>query len=476
MERGISRLMFAAPRSGSGKTLITCGFLEAVKKRGISPVSFKCGPDYIDPMFHKYVLGIAGGNLDSFFLEAGQVREILLGVTEAEGGELAVIEGVMGYYDGLAGVSTDASSYDIARICDTPVVLILDCKGASVSLGAVVKGFLEYRSDSHIKGVILNRLPGMLYERLAPVIEETGVKVYGYLPENPAYHLNSRHLGLFMPEEVDKLRDLIAALAEGMEETVDLDGLLRLAVGAGPLKLDKTPEFGKTPETDRTPEAAMAKKEVFPPVRIGIARDEAFCFYYQENLKLLEQVGAEIIYFSPVHDKKLPDSLDGLLLGGGYPENYGKALSENDSMLRSVRAASDRGMPILAECGGFMYLHRSMEGSDGNVYEMAGVLDGRAFKTEKLQRFGYITLTMPSGKRVKGHEFHYWESSSPGSSFRAIKPLSGREWSCIHARDGLTAGFPHLYYPSNPEFIKEWVESCRKIRRENERHINDGEV
>lgn len=457
MERGISRLMFAAPRSGSGKTLITCGFLEAVKKRGISPVSFKCGPDYIDPMFHKYVLGIAGGNLDSFFLEAGQVREILLGVTEAEGGELAVIEGVMGYYDGLAGVSTDASSYDIARICDTPVVLILDCKGASVSLGAVVKGFLEYRSDSHIKGVILNRLPGMLYERLAPVIEETGVKVYGYLPENPAYHLDSRHLGLFMPEEVEKLRDIIAALSEGIEQTVDIDGLLSLAAEAEALAFDKMPE------TDGTPESAMAEKEVFPPVRIGVARDEAFCFYYQENLKLLEQVGAELIYFSPVHDKKLPDSLDGLLLGGGYPENYGKALSENDSMLRSVRAASGRGMPILAECGGFMYLHRSMEGSDGKVYEMAGLLHGRAFKTEKLQRFGYITLTLPNGRRVKGHEFHYWESSSPGSCWKALKPLSCRGYSCVHEKDGLTAGFPHLYYPSNPEFIKEWVESCRKI-------------
>lgn len=453
MERRIPRLLFAAPRSGSGKTLITCGFLEVLKKRGIRPVSFKCGPDYIDPMFHNYVLGIPGGNLDSFFLKPAQVREELWQMTELSQGELTVIEGVMGYYDGLGGISTEASSYDIAKICNVPVVLILDCKGASVSLAALVKGFQEYRKDSNIKGVILNRIPKLLYQRLVPVIEEgeTPIPVFGYLPENEAFNLKSRHLGLFMPDEVEKLREIIAMLAEQIEQTIDVDGLIRLAGEAKPLAAEGIIE--KEEKTE--------KAEAGSSVRIGVARDEAFCFYYQENLKLMEQMGAELIFFSPLHDERLPGSLDGLLFGGGYPENHGRELSKNYLMLESIREASYGGMPILAECGGFLYLHRSLESSDGAIYGMVGIVDAAAYRTDRLQRFGYVTLTMADGRSIKGHEFHYWESSAPGDCWKAEKPMSDRSWSCVHERDGLIAGFPHLYYPSNPEFIREWLNRCR---------------
>lgn len=454
MEKQIPRLLFAAPKSGSGKTLITCGFLEVLKKKGIRPVSFKCGPDYIDPMFHNYVLGIPGGNLDSFFLKADQVRQELWQMTDASGGDLTVIEGVMGYYDGLGGISTEASSYDIAKICDVPVILILDCKGASVSLCALVKGFLEYKKDSNIKGVILNRTSKMLYERLAPIIEggECPIPVYGYLPENEIFNLKSRHLGLFMPDEVEKLREIVAVLAEQIEQTIDVDGLIRLAGDAKPLMAEEKAEKAENEE----------KAENAASVRIGVARDEAFCFYYQENLKLMEQMGAELIFFSPIHDKKLPHSLDGLLLGGGYPENYGRELSENGSMLESIREASYEGIPILAECGGFLYLHRSLEGSDGTIYGMAGIVDANAYRTNRLQHFGYMTLTMPDGRSIKGHEFHYWASSSPGDCWKAEKPVSDKSFSCVHERAGLIAGFPHLYYPSNPKFIRDWLIGCRK--------------
>lgn len=446
MEKKIPRLLFAAPKSRSGKTLITCGFLEALKERGAFPVSFKCGPDYIDPMFHNYVLGISGRNLDSFFQEEDKLKEALLNETWEKGKrKVAVIEGVMGYYDGLGGSSVKASSYEVAVLTETPSVLILDCKGASLSLAAEVKGFLSYQAPSMIKGVILNRLSPMLYSRLKPAIEEMGAAVFGYLPELPELHLKSRRLGLIMPGEIPRLREKIKVLAAKMEETLDIDGLLKLAGSAPSLTIQTLPG------SDAFPAAGI--------YRIGIARDEAFCFYYQENLRLLEQMGAELVAFSPIHDKGLPGQLDGLLLGGGYPEQYARELSENQPMLEEVNQFCKTGKPVLAECGGFLYLHHTLEGADGKEYRMASVIEAKAYQTNRLQRFGYIGLTGPGGISVKGHEFHYWESSDPGSAFKARKPAGERQWQCIHKRGGLICGFPHLYFPSNPEFIRMWMEN-----------------
>lgn len=457
------RLMLAAPKSGSGKTMMTCGLLNAFLLRKLSCRSFKCGPDYIDPMFHKYVLGIDGGNLDTYFLDKEKVREQFL--DQARGAGISVIEGVMGYYDGVGGDTTQASSYEVACALDAPVVLVLDCKGASLSLAAVVKGFLEYKENSSIKGVILNRTSSVMAERLKPAIEELGVHVYGYLPECEEGALESRHLGLILPGEQKGLKDQLNQLAMKLETTIDINGLIKLAQEAKPLPSHKGGLKSQVSQTDQGEE-----------VLIGMALDEAFCFYYQENLRLLKEMGAKLIPFSPIHDKKLPPGINGLLLGGGYPELYCPELSENESMLRDIRQLSERGLPIVAECGGFLYLHELLETKDHKTYPMAGIIKGKAFPTERLLRFGYFeafpnadTQFLKVGESIRGHEFHYWDSTNNGASMEAKKPGGRKSWGCVHGEGNLLAGFPHFYYPSNPALPKRFVEACKGLKdREKE--------
>ncbi len=467
----IPGILFAAASSGCGKTTITCGALRAWQRKGLKIKAWKCGPDYIDPMFHKQVLGIPGGNLDSFFLS----KEALKAQYQQKnvGFDLAVMEGVMGYYDGLGGISTQASTYEVAQAVDVPVILILDGKGASLSLAAMLRGFLQYQKDSHIVGVILNRTSPMIGARLKPVLEAEGVKYLGCVPVSKEIQFDSRHLGLVMPVEVPQIQKQLDEIADLLEESVDLDGILELArsyaekvennVDAGLAKCQTSRVVMETP-------AAGLFTESRNPLRIAVARDEAFCFYYQENMELLESLGVELIPFSPIHDQELPAKVSGVILGGGYPENYAKALSENTSMLASIRQAWENKMPFLAECGGFLYLHRELEGSDGIFYPLAGVIPDKAWKTNRLGRFGYITLTPDHPdtcliRKIKGHEFHYWESGDSGTCWRAKKPLSDRSWSCIHSEQGQIAGFPHLYYPSAPEFAEQWLEMCRKWSR-----------
>ena len=335
------RIMLAAPKSGSGKTLLTCGLLEVLRRRGLNPIACKCGPDYIDPMFHRYVLGIPGRNLDSFFLPAEGVREVLVDVVREEQAGIAVLEGVMGYYDGLGGTETSASSWEIAEITDTPAILVLDCKGASLSAAAMASGFLHFREKSHIAGVILNRVSSMYYERLAAAVEEASrLPVLGYLPESEEYHMESRHLGLFLPGEIDRLRERIGRLADQMEKSIAVERVLEVA-GMLPLRIEnKEKEKAENESMEAESIAkfpACQEQKVTSRVRIGVARDEAFCFYYQENFRLLEQMGAELVYFSPLRDKKIPDRVDGLLFGGGYPENYARELAKNAAMRESIR-------------------------------------------------------------------------------------------------------------------------------------------
>lgn len=446
-------ILFAAPRSGSGKTLVTCGFLQAVIDRGFRPAAFKCGPDYIDPMFHQYVLGVDGGNLDSFFSDKQEIRQLFSSRCMEIGADLAVVEGVMGYYDGMGAISTKASTWEISVMVGAPTVLVVDCKGASVSLAPLIKGFSEFVKNSQIRGVILNRLSPMLYERLKPVVEQAGVKVYGYLPEMLDCKIESRHLGLLLPKEVEGLREKIKRLAEQMEKSLDMEGLLQLAGEA---------------ENDWEPVACKKEAQTQTcSVTIGVAKDEAFCFYYQENLKLMERLGAKLVFFSPLKDNELPEA-DGYLFGGGYPENFAKELSRNHSMLEAVREADRQGIPILAECGGFLYLHESLEGADGYTYEMAGLLHASAFRTNHLSRFGYLTLSEPGGEKIRGHEFHYWDTSLEGGNWTAQKPMSDRQWSCMAERGSLLCGFPHLYYPSNEGWIRKWLLKA-KIRSEKSR-------
>ena len=460
------RIMLAAPKSGSGKTLLTCGLLEVLRRRGLNPIACKCGPDYIDPMFHRYVLGIPGRNLDSFFLPTEGVRKVLVDAVREEQAGIAVLEGVMGYYDGLGGTETSASSWEIAEITDTPAILVLDCKGASLSAAAMASGFLHFRKKSHIAGVILNRVSSMYYERLAAAVEEaSGLPVLGYLPESEEYRMESRHLGLFLPGEIDRLRERIGRLADQMEKSIAVERVLEVA-GMLPLRIEnKEKEKAENESMEAESIAkfpACQEQKVTSRVRIGVARDEAFCFYYQENFRLLEQMGAELVYFSPLRDKKIPDRVDGLLFGGGYPENYARELAKNAAMRESIRRSIAAGMPFLAECGGFLYLHRTLEGSDGKHWEMAGVYPFDAYRTNRLHRFGYVRLLTSSGQEIHGHEFHYWESEDPGTDWEAVKPTGNRSWRCIHEKGGQIGGFPHLYYASCPDFLRKWLDVCAK--------------
>lgn len=454
----IPRILLAAGSSGSGKTLITCGLLEALVERGLKTASFKCGPDYIDPMFHSRVIGTKSRNLDTFFT-GSEVTKYLL-TRNARDCEIAVMEGVMGFYDGVAGTTTTASAYDLAKVTDTPVILIVNSRGMSVSLAAYVKGFLEYKKDSHIKGVIFNQMSPMLYPRMKKLLEEElGVAVLGYVPKVEDCVIESRHLGLVLPDEIPELKDRLHKLAGVLEETLDIDRILELAGEASDL-LDAKPE-------------SVTDFRLSEPVRIGVAEDEAFCFFYADNFRLLGEMGAEIVPFSPMEDKQLPDDLDGLLLYGGYPELNGKKLEQNTTMKDMIREKLKAGMPCMAECGGFMYLHEEMEGMDGNFYQMAGVIPGKAYRTPKLSRFGYVTLTqkkpalgMEDFGEIPAHEFHYFDSENCGGDFHAAKPESKRGWDCIHGTDTMLAGFPHLYYYGNPEVPKAFLKKCLAYKKQ----------
>ena len=460
------RVMFAAMRSGSGKTTVTCGVLAALKKQNIKVQAYKCGPDYIDPMFHRTVLGIDTGNLDTFFAGADAIGRIL--ARDTKDAELIVMEGVMGYYDGVGGTTTMASSYELSKVTKTPVVLIVDAKGASVTLAATLRGIMEYKKDSRIAGVILNRVSPMFYSRLKQVIEtECGIPVLGYLPEDATFAVPSRHLGLLQPDEMQKQRDWVETVAEAARKTINIDRIFEIAAQAEMLQIQK-PADVRQETVDMQDESANTscghaeEKDncEFPAgYRIGVARDAAFSFYYRENLRMLEDMGAELVYFSPLVDAHVP-KVDALIFGGGYPELYAKQLYDNRSMRASVRQALESGMPCHAECGGFLYLGKSLADAEGNVYEMVDFLDGAGFRTERLQRFGYVELA-PQDAGVfavntvlRGHEFHYWDSTDCGDACLAWKPLSKQKtYPCMVKKKGTFAGFPHLYYSGAEEFF-----------------------
>ena len=447
----LPRTMLAAPASGSGKTLITCGILKALVNRGYKVASFKCGPDYIDPMFHSRVIGTRSGNLDTFFTEPNVTRYLFGNVAQET--EVSVVEGVMGYYDGLAGISTKASSADVAGILKIPVVLIVNCRGLSISVLPLLKGFLEFETPSNIQGVILNQISEGMYPDMKRLIEERlPLKVLGYVPRVPELVLESRHLGLVLPGEIEELQKKLDEFAELLEKTLDIDALLAMAASAPELSYE-------APYVPVLKEAGN--------VSVAVAEDEAFCFTYRDNLDLLKEMGARLVSFSPVHDRELPKEIKGLILSGGYPELHTDALSKNISMRTSIYQAVTGGLPCIAECGGFLYLHKTLEGADGRVYPMAGVLEANAYRKDKLSRFGYVTLEvledqmlLGKGNGIRGHEFHYWESESCGSSMRAKKPLRKRSWECVHGSETLYAGFPHLFFYSNPSAAWNFLQKC----------------
>ena len=437
------RLLIAGTGSGCGKTTIVCAILQALKNRGHDVASFKCGPDYIDPMFHSEIIGTQSTNIDLFFSDEAQTRALF--VKHAAG--LNVIEGVMGYYDGMRMDSEKASSHHVAQVLDAPAILVVNGRGMALSAAAVVKGYLEMRKPSGIAGVIFNHVSPMSYPLLKAAVErECGVKAYGYMPVCPECALESRHLGLVTAQEVDGLRSKMQILSAQAEKSIDLDGLIELMQAQPPIEAK---EFVQKPIGN---------------VRIAVARDKAFCFYYRDNLEMLEEMGADLIPFSPLSDERLPEC-DGLILGGGYPELYLEQLSRNESMRASIRNAIADGLPTIAECGGFMYLSENIAGNP-----MAGAIPTSCFNAKKLQRFGYTTITakedsllFSKGASIRAHEFHYWDAENPGSSLLAQKP-SGKRWECAYAGENLYAGYPHLYFPSNPDAAKRFIQKCNGNR------------
>ena len=459
MRRNVPRLVIAAPASGSGKTLVTCGILAAMKKAGRRAAAFKCGPDYIDPMFHETVLGTPSKNLDTFF--AGQELTRQLFLEDAAQADLSIVEGVMGLYDGLGGCTTQASTWDVARTLEAPVILVVDGAKSSVSVLALIRGFADFMEDRRVRGVIFNRVSPMSYPVLKAMTEEQlGIAVCGYLPKMEEIHMESRHLGLVMPGEIRDMKEQMERLGQTCLETLDLDLLEKIGAEA--------------PQMEAAEAWIPGRVSAGQPV-IAVARDPAFTFYYKDNLRLLEKLGAVLIPFSPMKDSRIPEEADALLLGGGYPELHGGELEDNVSMRRSIQDRLGEGMPCIAECGGFLYLLEELEDRKGKPYQMAGVLEGRSHYTGKLSRFGYITLTPEGGgdllkpeESIRGHEFHYMDTNGNGEDLLARKPITDRAWTCGHTSDIFYAGFPHLYFYSCVEAAGRFVRKAEEYGRKRQ--------
>ena len=445
MESGIARVLFAGTNSGCGKTTITCAVLQALVNRGLRVGAFKCGPDYIDPMFHSRIIGAKAANLDSYFFDDNTLRFLL-----AQNGadrDISIVEGVMGFYDGMGLTETLGSTYSVARITQTPVVLVVGAKGASLSVLATIQGFLDFCPDNQLQGVVLNQCTASTYEALAEEIRRRfagRVCPLGYLPRLPDCTLESRHLGLVTAAEVEDLQEKLRILAVQAEKTLDLDGLLELSKAA--------------------PNISYAPVELprFAPVRIAVAKDRAFCFYYEDSLEVLTRMGAELVPFSPLVDSQLPENIQGLYLGGGYPELYAGQLSGNASMRLSIKNALTNGLPCIAECGGFMYLTEAIAG-----LPMVGYLPGKSFDNGKLTRFGYVRLRAEkngllckAGAEIRGHEFHHWDCTEPGNGFTAAKEHTGRHWACVVSTPTLYAGYPHFHFYANPSFAVNFYRAC----------------
>ncbi|MBQ6753350.1 MAG: cobyrinate a,c-diamide synthase [Clostridia bacterium] len=434
------RILIAGTNSGSGKTTAVSTILTLIRRRGLNVRALKCGPDYIDPMFHEKALGIPCTNLDPFFCDSKLLRHLLL---QNAGSDITVIEGVMGYYDGTGRDGTDNSTYSVARLTDTPVILVVNASGASTSLLAVIEGFRNYRADSNIRGVIFNGITRSTYETIKQQLSSDIVPL-GYIPKfGKELRIPSRHLGLVTAGEIDDISKKQNDIADLCEMTIDLDMILELAGKADELE-DSSPII---------PQKA--------PINLAYAKDEAFCFYYTDTLRLFEKMGATLLPFSPLKNEPIPSEADGLLLPGGYPELHADKLERNTVSKESVKAAVEGGMPTIAECGGFQYLGQKLDGR-----EMCGVLPHESNKTDRLVRFGYVTLSSQKdslfgekGTMLKGHEFHYWDSTDCGDGFSCLKP-NGRIWKSGVLTDTMYAGYPHLFLYQNIDAAGAFYDKC----------------
>ena len=449
------RLMIAGVHSSVGKTTISLGIMKALRRQGMNVQPFKVGPDYIDPGLHYHAAGNRSHNLDGWMSGRKVVETVF--ARNAAGADISVIEGVMGFYDGGRERGIKGSSAEMSILLQAPVILIVDVSGAAQSCIAVAKGFIDYHPEVQIRGVILNRATEYHKTWISPVLEEElGVKVIGCLPYNDRISMPERHLGLLPADENQELRERIDGMADHIVQYLDLEAIRQIAANA--------PEL----DWEYKPEAAG------PKVIIGVARDRAFSFYYQDSLDFLEELGAELVFFSPLDDQSIPP-VDGLYIGGGFPEMFLDELSANQGMTEHIRAAFKARTPIWAECGGFMYLCREICDWDGQSWQAAGIIPARVRMTRKLQALGYIEATAlrdsiiaAQGDVLRGHEFHFSveEDLDPAcyafSIEGGIRSVPGYDG---YNQDKVLASYVHLHLRSNKTAAVNFLQACRQYRQ-----------
>lgn len=471
----IPSIVIAGTNSGCGKTTISMGIMAALAERGLKVQPFKVGPDYIDPMFHTFITGRESRNLDSWMLEEDHVRYLF--ARNSSDADIAVIEGVMGLYDGCSGSSSQGSTAHVSKIINAPVVLVINGEAMSLSAAALVKGFAEFDKGVIVKGVIINNISGKAhYEMLKEAIEGyTGIAVLGYLQHNDGFAIGSRHLGLVTSDEIHDLKERTGRLARQLQETVDLDMLLKLSKEASNTNTCEINNINGI--ASGFPINSVISDNAPKKVRLAVARDKAFCFYYRDNLDLLEMLGAELVFFSPVSDSRLPENMDGMYFGGGYPEIWAEELQNNITMRLDIKRQIESGMPAYAECGGLMYMTDSITGKDDRKFEMVGLIPGESRMTSSLNRFGYVfvklkenTILAEKGSEIRAHEFHFSETEVD-SKVKACYEVSRRKaglaeqsWDCGFKAYNLLAGYAHMHFWSNPEFAKGFVRSCLEYK------------
>jgi len=460
MQRKIPRIVIAATQSGSGKTTIVTGLLAALRAQGMRVQSYKIGPDYIDPGYHELASGRPGHNLDTWLVPSDKLSEIFQ--RTVQDADIAVIEGVMGLYDGgSGGISSTAA---IAKLLNAPVLLVINAKAMGESAAALALGFKNYDPSVRIAGVILNRLGSDSHrDMIVEALDKLAIPVFGAVYRNDKMTMPERHLGLLPVTENEQETAVVAEIGRTIAAQVDLGKIRELAFSAPPLCVQE--------ETERT---------VQPRVRIAVARDEAFSFYYPESLQVLEAQGAQIIPFSPLRDKELPEA-DGLILGGGFPEMFARPLYANQSMRASLQRAAAAGMPIYAECGGFMYLMEKMVDFSGEAFPMAGVIPGMVQMNKKLQTVGYVAAEMLQdtvlGKRgtvLHGHEFHFSSECPPepgreyprAFTFRRMR--KAQSYPAGYAKDNILGSYLHLHFAGCPQAAVHFVAACSQYRHEKE--------
>jgi cobyrinic acid a,c-diamide synthase len=453
-------LLVSGTASGVGKTTVALAIMAGLRRRGLVVQPFKCGPDFLDTGHHTRICGRVARNIDTWMLSNDANQSVLQ--RAAEGADALIAEGMMGLFDGKGGETETGSTAEIAKLLELPVVLVVDTAKAARSVAAVVLGFEMFDPELRLAGVILNRVAGEShYAMLRAAIESScKTKILGWLPREPAIAIRERHLGLQgAAEAVQDSEAAIDALAVLAEKHFDLDALLGLKCG---LRMGEV-------NTARIDRPSVADR-----VRIGVSCDHAFSFYYEDNLDLLREQGSEIIRFSPIYDVALPPNLDGLYLGGGYPELYTEQLSSNQQMLEDVRAFAASGRPVYAECGGMLYLAESLRTADGSHYAMVGALPLTMQMTEKLVQFGYATLEFTddcllgcAGTVVRGHSFHYSRISSAGeiaTSYRVQYSMSGKEELEGFRYKNVLASYIHLHFRSNARLAANFVAATRHAR------------